>query len=166
MLTKVLGACFDHRKVSNELAPFVKRRPPVLGDPATSSGLRKERLATTMRLVENTFAFTKGQKANTASATIIFSTSNHVLHFEGAQMPRRDSRVLFSSKSRTLVELPPPRGPRPLTKPDRSLIFSYVMSGESDPPHPCVSSASIASDEPSLQSHPVSNFPLFEPLSS
>ncbi|CAM9396146.1 unnamed protein product, partial [Ectocarpus fasciculatus] len=56
----------SERQVSNELAPFVKRRPPVLGDPATSSGLRKERLATTMRLVENTFAFTKGQKANTA----------------------------------------------------------------------------------------------------
>ncbi|CAM9531693.1 unnamed protein product, partial [Ectocarpus sp. 8 AP-2014] len=56
----------SERQVSNELAPFVKRRPPVLGDPATSSGLRKGRLATTMRLVENTFAFTKGQKANTA----------------------------------------------------------------------------------------------------
>ncbi|CAM9319203.1 unnamed protein product, partial [Ectocarpus sp. 13 AM-2016] len=59
----------SERQVSNELAPFVKRRPPVLGDLATSSGLRKERLATTMRLVENTFAFTKGQKANTAWQT-------------------------------------------------------------------------------------------------
>lgn len=57
----------DYDQVSHELAPFVKRRAPALGDPATSAGLHKGTLARTMRLVENTFSFTKGQDAETAS---------------------------------------------------------------------------------------------------
>eukprot|EP00752_Nemacystus_decipiens_P017735 g15902.t1 len=57
----------SERQVSHELAPFVKRRAPALGDPATSAGLHKGTLARTMKLVENTFSFTKGQDAETAS---------------------------------------------------------------------------------------------------
>ncbi|CAM9260537.1 unnamed protein product, partial [Hapterophycus canaliculatus] len=56
----------SEKQISHELAPFVKRRTPVLGDRSTSSGLDKAQLATTMRLVENTFSFTKGQDAKTA----------------------------------------------------------------------------------------------------
>lgn len=58
---------FVAKQVSHELAPFVKRRAPALGDPATSAGLNKGTLARTMKLVEKTFAFTKGQDAETAS---------------------------------------------------------------------------------------------------
>ncbi|CAN0037910.1 unnamed protein product [Scytosiphon promiscuus] len=60
------GLAESEKQVSHELAPFVKRRAPVLGDRATSSGLDKAQLAKTMRLVENTFSFTKGQDAKTA----------------------------------------------------------------------------------------------------
>lgn len=51
--------------MSHELAPFVRRKPPTLSDKLTSSGLNKARLARTMRLVENTFAFTRGQDTKT-----------------------------------------------------------------------------------------------------
>lgn len=55
------------KKVSHELAPFVKRKAPALSDPLTSSGLSKARLARTMRLVEKTFSFARGQDVNTVS---------------------------------------------------------------------------------------------------
>ena len=54
-------------QVSHELAPFVKKRAPALGDLATSAGLNKGILARTMKLVENTFSFTQGQDAETVS---------------------------------------------------------------------------------------------------
>lgn len=60
-------------QVSHELAPFVKRRAPALGDRATSSGLDKAQLATTMRLVENTFSFTKGQDPKAVGALSDFT---------------------------------------------------------------------------------------------
>lgn len=67
----------EPRQVSHELAPFVKRRAPALGDPATSAGLHKGTLARTMRLVENTFSFTRGQDAETASRTGFMSNQTN-----------------------------------------------------------------------------------------
>lgn len=56
---------FPLPQVSHELAPFVKRKVPVLQDRPTSSGLDKASLAKTMRLVEKTFSFARGQDAAT-----------------------------------------------------------------------------------------------------
>eukprot|EP00903_Cladosiphon_okamuranus_P017020 g15687.t1 len=53
----------SERQVSHELAPFVKRRAPALGDPATSAGLHKGTLARTMKLAW-------GAKGRTAASAV------------------------------------------------------------------------------------------------
>ncbi|CAM9112460.1 unnamed protein product, partial [Choristocarpus tenellus] len=51
------------RSISRELSPFVNKKPPSPLSPHTSAGLSRSQLSRTMSLVENTFAFTRGQIA-------------------------------------------------------------------------------------------------------